>query len=286
MITGCSSGLGAALADAVAAAGDRVLATARRPESLTPLTDRYPHLVRTAACDVRDTAACEAAVAAAIDAFGRIDVLVNNAGYGVFGAVEEIDDEALAAQLDTNLGGAWRITRAALPHLRAAGSGHILMVSSTAAGIAYPGLGAYNASKAALEGLAETLAGEVAAFGIGVTILEPGGYATGYGASLDSRRTPVEAYAPITQAMEAGIASLAGGGPGVGQPQEFAAVVRELVESGARPMRLPIGAGVATELLQAWDRRREDMLDAERPRAAAPTTAPAKPTTTPATPRR
>ncbi|GGJ88501.1 short-chain dehydrogenase/reductase [Pilimelia anulata] len=268
LITGCSSGLGAALAAAAAARGDRVLATARRPEAVAELAGRYPDLITTATLDVRDTASCEAAVSRAVARLGGLDILVNNAAYGQFGAVEEIDDDLLAEQLDTNVGGALRMSRAVLPHLRAAGAGRILMVSSTAAGIAYPGLGAYNASKCALEGLAETLAAEVAAFGIGVTILEPGGYATRYGAALREPHRRIEAYGPITAAIHDGIRSMADGGPGVGQPAEFAAAVLALVDSGEHPMRLPIGAGVADDLLAAWDRRRADMIAARDRRRA------------------
>ncbi|MFD0573244.1 SDR family NAD(P)-dependent oxidoreductase [Kitasatospora gansuensis] len=184
LITGCSSGLGLALAEAVAAAGDTVLATARKPATLAELSRRHPDHVLTAALDIRDQAQVDDAVALAADRFGGLDVLVNNAGSGLFGAVEEVADEELRDQLETLVVGPWRLVRAVLPLFRAQGSGHVVNVSSLAYRMAFPGLGAYVTGKYALEGMSQALAAEVRPLGIRVSVVEPGGFATRYGAAI------------------------------------------------------------------------------------------------------
>jgi NAD(P)-dependent dehydrogenase (short-subunit alcohol dehydrogenase family) len=239
LITGCSSGFGRALAETAAAAGDRVLATARRPETLADLQRAYPDTVVTCRLDVREPADCAAARDAALLRFGGVDVLVNNAGYGQFGVVEEVGDGELRDQFETVLFGAWRLTRLVLPVLRAAGAGHVLFVSSAATRMPFPGLAAYTSAKCALEGLAASLAVEVAQLGIQVTALQPGQFATGYGRGLVDRTTPVAAYAAQTGPMLAAVRGVAESGA---DPVDFARAVCELVAAPKAPLRLPIGA--------------------------------------------
>ncbi len=249
LITGCSSGLGWALSRAAAAAGERVLATARRPETLTELREHYPDTVETCALDVCDPDACAAAVRVAVRRFGGVDVLVNNAGCGTLGAVEELTDAEIEAQLQTILLGPWRMTRLVLPLMREQRSGHLLMVSSTTGRSAMPGLGAYVASKFALEGMTETLALETAGTGVRVTLLEAGVFATNYGASLVDAATRLPAYRPVVDPIGALIRGEVPAGFPLSQPDEFAKAVLALVNDEAEPpLRYPLGAG-AWELI-------------------------------------
>src|SRR3954449_4859704 len=199
-ITGTSKGFGRIWAEAALERGDRVAATARRPETLAGLADRYGEAVLPLALDVTDKAAVAAAVARAHAHFGRLDVVVSNAGYGLFGTIEEVSEQQERDQIETNLFGALWVTKAALPVprdqiettllgalwvpkaalpiLREQGSGHIIQVSSIGGVNAFPTVGLYHASKWGLEGFSQTLAQEVAEFGIKVTIVEPVGYST------------------------------------------------------------------------------------------------------------
>ena len=262
LITGCSSGLGLALAEAVASAGDQVLATARRPETLDDLRQRFPRAVLTCQLDVRDAAACAAAVELAVDRFGGVDVLVNNAGYGLLGAVEEVTDDELDAQFQTLFFAPWRLTRLVLPLMRAQGNGHVLMVSSMVGRMALPGLGAYAAAKFALEGMAETLALETAGTGVRVTVLEPGVFATRYGNSLVDAATRLPEYRAVVDPMGA---LIRGTVPSIwtpSHPDEFAETVLALVSAdGEPPLRLPLGAGAWEMLVQASARDRAALLE-------------------------
>jgi NAD(P)-dependent dehydrogenase (short-subunit alcohol dehydrogenase family) len=252
LITGCSSGLGRALAGAVAAAGDRVLATARAPETLDDLRQRYPDRVAVGRLDVCDAAECAAAVELAVERFGGVDVLVNNAGYGLLGAVEEVTDEELEAQFQTLFLGPRRLTRLVLPLMRAQGRGHVLMVSSVAGRMALPGLGAYVAAKHALEGMAATLALETAGIGIRVTVLEPGAFATRYGSSLVDAATRLPEYRAVVDPMGAMVRGTVAGPRPFSHPDEFAKTVLALVNSDDEPpLRLPLGAGAWELILQA-----------------------------------
>jgi NAD(P)-dependent dehydrogenase (short-subunit alcohol dehydrogenase family) len=165
-ITGTSRGFGRVWAQAALARGDRVAATAREVKTLAPLVERYGDLVAPLALDVTDKAAASAAIAFAHERFGRLDVVVNNAGYGLFGTIEEVSESEARAQLETNLFGALWVTQAALPIMRAQGSGHIIQVSSIGGVNAFPTVGLYHASKWGLEGFSQSLAAEVAGFGI------------------------------------------------------------------------------------------------------------------------
>ncbi|MEV4756352.1 SDR family oxidoreductase [Micromonospora sp. NPDC049559] len=273
LITGCSSGLGWALARAAAAAGDRVLATARRPETLAELRDHFPETVETCALDVRDPAACAAAVRLAEQRFGGVDVLVNNAGYGVLGAVEELTDEEVEAQLQTLLLGPWRMTRLVLPLMRAQRSGHLLMVSSTAGRMGMVGLGAYCAAKFALEGMTETLALETAGSGVRITLLEAGGYATHYGASLVDAATRLPEYRSAVDQMGGLIRGEVPSDFKLSLPEEFAEAVLALVRDAAEPpLRFPLGAGAWEMITGAAERDRAARTElAERLGVALPT---------------
>ena len=177
-ITGTSKGFGRVWAEAALERGDKVAATARDVSTLGDLVARYGDAVLPIALDVTDHDADYAAVAEAHDHFGQLDVVVNNAGYGLFGTIEEVSDEQARAQIETNLFGALWITKAALPYMREQRSGHIIQVSSIGGVNAFPTLGMYHASKWGLEAFSQSLAAEVAGFGIKVTIIEPGGYST------------------------------------------------------------------------------------------------------------
>lgn len=179
-ITGASSGLGRALAAGLLARGDRVAATARNPDALAGLGPATGDPLWTASLDVTDPGAVTRVVDRAFADLGRIDVVVSNAGYGLFGAAEEVTDEQLCRQLDTNLVGPIRLARAVLPHLRAQGGGRIIQISSVGGQCTTPGLAIYHASKWGGEGFFETLAAEVKRFGIGVTLVEPGSVRTGF----------------------------------------------------------------------------------------------------------
>jgi NAD(P)-dependent dehydrogenase (short-subunit alcohol dehydrogenase family) len=178
LVTGSSRGLGRSITRAALTAGHRVLATARRPEQLDDLVAEFGDRVRPFALDVTDYDAARAAVAAAVSTFGRLDVVVNNAGYANLASVEDITIEDFRAQVDTNFFGVVNVTKAALPVLREQGSGHVIQISSLGGRIGNAGVAAYQAAKFAVGGFSESLAQEVAPLGIAVTVLEPGGMRT------------------------------------------------------------------------------------------------------------
>ena len=254
-ITGTSRGFGRVWAEAALARGDRVAATARDLKSLAPLVDRYADRLAAMALDVTDRAAVFRAVAQAHERFGRLDVVINNAGYGLFGAIEEISEANARAQIETNLFGALWVTQAVLPVMRDQGSGHILQVSSIGGVNAFPTVGLYHASKWGLEGFSQSLAAEVAGFGIKVTLIEPGGYATDWGGSSAVRSSEMPAYA----AARAGIASLRGTFK-PGDPQESAAAMLKVVDEVEPPLRfflgttgLPMTRAEYAKRLQVWE---------------------------------
>ncbi|WP_354644073.1 SDR family NAD(P)-dependent oxidoreductase [Kitasatospora camelliae] len=261
LVTGCSSGLGSALAAAAAEAGDTVLATARKPAALDDLVKAHPDRVLTAALDVRDPEQCEAAVQTAVDRLGGVDVLVNNAGSGLFGAVEEVADEELREQLETLLVGPWRLSRLVLPVMRAQGGGHIVNVSSIAGRTAFPGLAAYVTGKHALEGMSQALAAEVGAFGVKVSVIEPGGFATRYGASLAETALRLPAYREATALMREQLRGMAEN-TGLSRPEEFAELVLALVAADPAPLRVPVGVGAFELLAAAEEAARTDLAAA------------------------
>jgi NAD(P)-dependent dehydrogenase (short-subunit alcohol dehydrogenase family) len=254
-ITGTSRGFGRVWAEAALARGDRVAATARDVKSLAPLVARYADLVAAIALDVTDRAAVFQAVAQAQQRFGRLDVAVNNAGYGLFGAIEEISEADARAQIETNLFGALWVTQAVLPIMRAQGSGHILQVSSIGGVNAFPTVGLYHASKWALEGFSQSLSTEVAGFGIKVTLIEPGGYATDWGGASAVRSVDMPAYA----GARAGIASLRTSFK-PGDPQATGTAILKVVDAAEPPLRiflgttgLPMTRAEYAKRLQVWE---------------------------------
>ncbi|MFD9130244.1 SDR family oxidoreductase [Kitasatospora sp. NPDC059571] len=261
LITGCSSGLGQALAAAAAEAGDYVLATARKPAALAELADRHPDRVTTAALDIRDPGQCEAAVRAAVDRLGGLDVLVNNAGSGLFGTVEEVSDDELRDQLETLVVGPWRLARLALPVMRSQRTGHIVNVSSLAGRTAFPGLAAYVTGKYALEGMSQALAAEAGPLGVRVTVLEPGGFATGYGTALAEAAARIPAYGPGTDPMHAALRGMAGD-PSLGRPEDFAQRVLRVVAAEHGPVRIPVGEDAFAYLSAIEEAAREELAAA------------------------
>src|ERR1700753_3735911 len=198
-ITGTSRGCGREWAIAALDRGDKVAATARNLSTLDDLVAKYGDAILPIELDVTDREAAFAAVAQAHGRFGRLDVVVNNAGYGHFGMIEEVTEAELRAQLETNVLGAFWVSQAALPFLRDQGSGHILQVSSIGGISAFMNTGAYHASKWALEGLSQSLALEVAGFGIKVTLIEPSGYATDWAGPSAKQPVPSPAYEQVRQ---------------------------------------------------------------------------------------
>jgi NAD(P)-dependent dehydrogenase (short-subunit alcohol dehydrogenase family) len=245
-ITGTSRGFGREWAIAALDRGDKVAATARDTASLDDLAAKYGDALLPIALDVTDRDAAFAAVKQAHDHFGRLDVIVNNAGYGHFGMVEEVSEQEIRAQLETNVLGALWITQAALPFLREQGSGHILQVSSIGGISAFMTTGAYHASKWALEGLSQSLAQEVAGFGVKVTLIEPAGYSTDWSGSSAKHSAELPAYDPVRQqAQEA----RKGRFPAPGDPVATRDAVLKLVDTDNPPLRMFLGKaplGIAT----------------------------------------
>ncbi|MFJ2738194.1 SDR family NAD(P)-dependent oxidoreductase [Streptomyces sp. NPDC087440] len=241
MITGCSSGLGQALASAAARNGDELVVTARKTADLDALVSAWPGRVTAVPLELRDAGSCERAVRLAHERLGGIDVLVNNAGTGMFGAVEETSDADLRDLLEVLVVGPWRLTRLVLPLMRNQGHGHVVNVSSVAGHVALPGAAAYAAGKQALEAMSQTLALEAAPHNIHVTVLEPGMYATQYGTAMTRVQEHIEAYDVTNSAVLAAFRALADN-PDSGRPEDFAEQVLALVADGSRtPLRVPVG---------------------------------------------
>ncbi|WP_067648965.1 SDR family NAD(P)-dependent oxidoreductase [Nocardia harenae] len=255
IITGASKGFGRALAEAALAAGDTVVAAVRNPDSIADLAGDALLPVRH---DARDTAAAATLVDAALERFGRLDVLVNNAGRGLIGAVEEVGDAQLRDLMDLHLFGPAALVRAALPALRARRGGTIVQMSSQGGRISFPGVSAYSASKFALEGWSEALAAEVAPFGIRVLLVEPSRFRTAFNAELEFTEVAAE-YRDALAAMRADMAGVDGAQEG--DPAQAAAIIVRLAHSEEVPLRLPLG-GEAVERLTAGYRR--DLAEVER----------------------
>ena len=236
-ITGTSRGFGREWAAAALDRGDRVAATARDPETLADLAEEHGDALLALPLDVTDRDAVFEAVRRAHEHFGRLDVVVNNAGYGQFGMVEELSEQEARDQIETNLFGALWVTQAALPLLREQGSGHFLQVSSIGGISAFPGIGMYHASKWALEGFSQALAAEVRDFGIHVTLIEPGGFSTDWGGSSARHAEPLEAYAPLHEASKQ---RRAGNTPG--DPTASAEAILRIVDADEPPLRAFFGS--------------------------------------------
>lgn len=237
-ITGTSRGFGREWAIAALERGDKVAATARNTDTLADLAEKYGDTLLPIALDVTDREADFAAVKAAHDHFGRLDIVVNNAGYGHFGFVEELTEAEARAQLETNLFGALWVTQAALPYLRAQRSGHIIQVSSIGGITAFPLVGIYHASKWALEGLSQSLAQEVAGFGIHVTLIEPGGFDTDWSGPSSTISQALPDYAELHQQV-AEVRKQRWAKPG--DPKASAAALLKVVDAERPPLRVFFG---------------------------------------------
>jgi len=268
-VTGAGRGLGRAVVEAALAAGDRVVAGARRPEVLAALAGAWPGQLLVVPHDVRDRSAAFAAVDAAIAGFGRLDVVVNNAGYGLVGTIEEVSAAAAEDIVATDLLGALWTTQAALPHLRGQGSGHIVQISTVGGVGTMPALGLYNAAKWALEGFSEALAAEVTGFGIRVTIAELGGFDTDWGGSSMRFADPLPAYDELRVAVF-GSAEVpwptaddespgrADGADAEPPPSVAAAAILAHVRAADGPLRLLVGDDAPVHVAGALDLRRAD----------------------------
>ena len=239
-ITGTSKGFGRIWAEAALARGDKVAATARNTDALADLVDGRGEDALAIELDVTDKASVDAAVARAHEHFGRLDVVVNNAGYGQFGMVEEVSEAQARAQLETNFFGALWVTKAALPYLRKQVSGHIIQVSSIGGVTAFPDLGLYHASKWALEGLTQSLAAEVAGFGIDVTLVEPTGYTTDWSGSSAVRADPLPVYDAAREVLGRAVAAVRGRS---GDPAATGPAILALVDADEPPLRVFFGVG-------------------------------------------
>ena len=255
LITGSSRGIGRALAEAVLAAGHQLVATARNPKQLSDLVDRYGDRVRTVALDVTDERAAIGAVQLAVDVFGRLDVVVNNAGYGDLASIEDTSMKDFRAQIETNLFGVVHDTKAAIPVMRRQGSGHILQFSSVGGRVGPMGRGAYAAAKWGVEGFSEVLAKEVGPLGIKVTIVEPGGFRTDFAGSSTTIAADNPAYAATVGAVVRFQREYNGVQPG--DPERAAAALLHIASLDAPPLRLPLGSDAARAVEEAERTRAE-----------------------------
>lgn len=256
LVTGASRGLGRAFAEAALAAGDAVVATVRRPGQLADLVDASAGRALELQLDVCDRAAVQDVVRRAAAFTGRLDVLVNNAGYGLTGGVEEVSEQQVRDQFEVNVFGALWCTQAVLPVMREQGGGHLFQISSIGGVAAFLNTGIYHASKWALEGFSESLAQEVAPFGIGVTIVEPGPFRTDFNGDSMTRATPMPEYDDIL-ADRRELHSGAHARTQQGDPRRAAEALLQVLDSARPPLRLLLGASAA-ELAPATLRSRLD----------------------------
>ncbi|MFB8205074.1 oxidoreductase [Kitasatospora purpeofusca] len=262
LITGANSGFGLALAEAALAAGDTVVAAVRRPETLAEAAGAHPGRLVPARLDVTDHDRIAAVVAEAVERHGRIDVLVNNAGRGLIGAVEEYTDRELRELMDLHFFGPAALTRAVLPHMRERGAGAVVQMSSMGGRLAFPGIGAYAATKFALEGLSEALAAEVAGFGIKVLIVEPGSFRTSFAErSALAFTTPLPVYDGIVGPVREGLPEAAG--KQLGDPEKAAAAILAALDAERTPLRLPLGSDAVDAVLGALEASVEELRNWE-----------------------
>jgi NAD(P)-dependent dehydrogenase (short-subunit alcohol dehydrogenase family) len=238
-ITGSSRGLGRSLTEAVLSNGDQVAATARNIGSLNDLVDKYKDAIYPIELDVNDKAQVHKAIEETVAHFGRIDVLVNNAGFGITGAVEAFSDEQVRSQLETNLYAPIEITRAVLPFMRKQQSGHILQISSMGGRVGSGGVSVYQAAKFGLSGFSEGLAIEVADFGIKVTCVEPGGFRTDWAGDSMSYAAEIEGYNMVNKRIQL---FKSGGFKPIGDPDKAAKVIIDTVNNPEPPLHLLLGS--------------------------------------------
>jgi NAD(P)-dependent dehydrogenase (short-subunit alcohol dehydrogenase family) len=266
-ITGVSSGFGRELAEQILARGDRVLGTVRDTNKVHDLAQRYPDTFNTEVLDMRDTAAIRQSIDRWFTGLGRIDVIISNAGYGLFGAAEELSDQQVADIIATNLVGPIQLIRAALPHLRAQGGGRIIQISSYGGQVSFPGNSLYHATKWGIEGFCESAAQEVAQFGIGMTIVEPGGartefrYGSAQVATLmpEYDDTPAHSFLRMLDPKN---------GLAPGDPERMATRIVESVDAEPAPLRLVLGSQALDSTI-ATLRRRIEGFEAQRELAAS-----------------
>jgi NAD(P)-dependent dehydrogenase (short-subunit alcohol dehydrogenase family) len=235
-ITGSSKGFGREFVLAALQRGDKVAATARNTETLQDLVDQYGDAILPIQLDVTNRDQAFAAVEKAHETFGHLDVIINNAGYGLFGTIEEITEQQLRDQLETNLFGVFHVTQAVLPILRAQGSGHVIQISTIGGVAAFPSLGGYHASKWALEGMTESLSQEVAGFGIKVTLVEPGGFATDWAGASAVFADAQPQYAPLHDGMSKQMANVKSP-----EPVGFGSAILKVVDAEKAPLRVFFG---------------------------------------------
>jgi NAD(P)-dependent dehydrogenase (short-subunit alcohol dehydrogenase family) len=255
-ITGSSRGLGRSLTEAVLATGGKVAATARNPECLKDLVEKYSDQIYPIALDVTDKKQIISVVEAAVKRFGRIDVLVNNAGFGITGAAEAFTDEQVRSQLETNLYAPIEITRVVLPYMRKQRSGRILQISSIGGRVGNAGISIYQAAKFGLGGFSEALAKEVAPLGIKVTSVEPGGFRTDWAGSSMSFAPKIDGYETVDQRAKI---FASGKFVPVGDPDKAAKVMIELVEHPQPPVHLVLGSEAVAMLKNADAWRQSEM---------------------------
>jgi NAD(P)-dependent dehydrogenase (short-subunit alcohol dehydrogenase family) len=258
LITGASSGFGSAIARAALAAGDIVIAGARRLGPLNELVAIGGERVRAVVLDITNTLHVDEVVSSVVKDFGRIDVLVNNAGRGQVGAVEETTEAELRAIMDVHFFGPAALTRAVLPHMRARRAGAIVQMSSFGGQLSVAGFGAYSASKCALEGLSEALAEEVGPLGIKVLIVEPGAFRTNFSGGALHESAQLDAYRDTVGPTRHYIKSIDGNQPG--DPAKAAAAILAALDADPTPMRLPLGDDAVDALLEHLGRVREELL--------------------------
>jgi len=237
LITGTSKGFGREWTEAALERGDKVAASARNPDSLKELQVKYGESVLPVRLDVKDRAACFSAVEKTVSHFGRIDVLVSNAGYGHFGFIEELTEAEAREQMETNFFGSLWVIQAALPFMREQKSGHIIQVTSIGGVATFPIYGIYHASKWAMEGLCDTLSQEVARFGIKVTLIEPGGFSTDWGTASAKHSKPLAAYDELRKERQAFSAKAP-----QGDPKATRKAILKVVDAPEPPLRLFLGS--------------------------------------------
>jgi NAD(P)-dependent dehydrogenase (short-subunit alcohol dehydrogenase family) len=257
LITGSSAGFGRALAEAALAAGDRVVATARHPEALRDLVAGAPDRALALQLDVTDRPQVDTAVSDAVDRFGDIDVLVNNAGLASVGAVEELEERQLRGLMDTMFFGPVGLVQAVLPSMRKRSRGTIVQLSSMGGQVSMPGFGAYCAAKFALEGLSEALAAEVAAFGVRVLIVEPGAFATSFGGRRTQTSPDSGVYDLTVGPQRRAVEAMDGSQPG--DPAKAAAAILRALDEDQPPLRLALGDDAVQAIGAALDARRAEL---------------------------
>lgn len=257
-VTGCSSGFGRALVDAIVMGGDRVVATARRVEDLEEVAARAPDSVVVLPLDVTSAVAVQGAVEEAIRVWGGVDVVVNNAGRGLLGAVEECDEGEVAACLEVNFLGPLRVVRAFLPHFRSRKSGHFVQLGAAAAISNYAGFGVYGASKAAITSVCESLQQELRPLGVKVTVVEPGPFRTSFlGRSMARAKASIAEYAGTAGRFGQYLARVDGKQPG--DPMRAAEAIVRLVQSGEAPLRFVLGRYAIDKTRKTWAAREQEL---------------------------